>query len=204
MPARARRLRPEPTVGAALFYLKAAAARNHPRAEQLLAQMYLQGWGVPVNNSLAVQYLNASAAQGHRGSYWTLGEFYSYGWVNLPLADKYPQVVAQCGDAYAQAELGLNYEFGRGVPANRKMAIYWLSQAAPHWGQAHYLLDWLRRPDTPHFHSAEELGNYIGAKIGQRIVISGRGRFPGGPCRVGYYQSGHCYATDDPTHTPIR
>jgi TPR repeat protein len=189
---------------AALPYLKASANRNHPRAQQELAQMYLQGWGVPVNNSVAVEYLKSSAAQGHRGSYWTLGEFYSYAWVDLPLADKYLQVAAQCGDVYAQTELGLNYEFGRGVPPNRNTAIYWLSQAAPHFGQAHYILDWLKRPNTPHFQNADQLSAYIGYLLREHIIITGRRpSFPGGPCRVGYFSSGHCYSTDDPTHTPM-
>ena len=41
-------------------------------------------------------------------------------------------VQANLGDASSQAELGLIYYYGRGVPQDYSKAFYWLQQAANH------------------------------------------------------------------------
>jgi TPR repeat protein len=157
---------------AAHRYLSLAAERSHPRAEELMGQMYIFGYGVPVDAETGFQYLSAAAAQGHRGAITDLGFYYSEVSLNLPKANTYFLAGARCGNLDAQAELGLNYEFGRGIERNRQQAIHWLLSAAPHWGQAAYIAEWLQRPDTPHFQNADQLGRYISAKIGKAITIS--------------------------------
>jgi TPR repeat protein len=52
----------EPAVAAALRYLGQATEQRHPRAQQLLGQMYENGYGVRQNLELAVQYFEAAAA----------------------------------------------------------------------------------------------------------------------------------------------
>ena len=53
-------------------------------------------------------------------------------------------VLAERGDANAQARLGYMYEMGRGVPQNYRLAVYWYGRAAQqgHSG-AQYLLSFM-------------------------------------------------------------
>jgi TPR repeat protein len=157
---------------AARRYLSLAAQRSHPRAEELMGQIYIFGYGVQANAETGFQYLSAAAAQGHRGAITDLGFYYSEVSVNLPKANTYFLAAARCGNLDAQAELALNYEFGRGIERNRQQAIRWLLSAAPHWGQAAYIAEWLQKPDTPHFQNADQLGRYIGARTGRAISIA--------------------------------
>jgi TPR repeat protein len=157
---------------AAHQYLGLAAQANHPRAQELMGQIYMFGYGVPVNTQEGFRYMNAAAMQGHRGAISDLGFYYSQITVDLAKADQYFLVAAHCGNIDSQVELAFNYEFGRGVAPNRQQAIYWLSVAAPHWGQAHFVLDWLSRPETPHFQNIDQLSNYISAKLQRAIYLS--------------------------------
>jgi TPR repeat protein len=70
----------------------------------------------------------------------------------------------------AQFALGLSYEFGEGVPRNRRTAIFWLDQVAKQGdGRAKWYADWLSRPDTPQFRNETELGRYVDGKVNQRM-----------------------------------
>lgn len=184
---------------AANHYLALAAQRNHPRAQELLGQSYMFGYGVQPDAQTALRYMTASADQGHRGAITDLGFYYSQVTVDLAKADQYFLVSAKCGSLDAQVELGFNYEFARGVEWNRKQAIYWLMQAAPHFGKAGYAAQWLQDPATPHFQNVDQLSNYISAKINQRIVLSlprNRGPIPGTP---GCYANINPACASDPT-----
>jgi len=147
-----------------------------------------------------LRYFDAAASQGHRGALSDMGFYYSQVDVNLAKADEYFLVAARCGSLDAQVELGFNYEFGRGVAPNRQQAVYWLLQAAPHWGQAGYVAQWLQDPNTPHFQNADQLGNYISAKIRRNIVLSTpRGGPIMGPRCNGFSENqsnGHCNNLD--------
>ncbi len=157
---------------AAFHYLSVAAQHNHPRAQELMGQLYMFGYGRQPDAQAGFRYLNAAAEQGHRGAISDLGFYYSQVAPDLAKADRYFLAAARCGSLDAQVELGFNYEFGRGVPANRAQAIYWLMQAAPHWQQAGYAAQWLGYPNTPHFQNADQLGRYISAKTRQNIILS--------------------------------
>ena len=185
---------------AARHYLGMAAQRNHPRAEELMGQIFIFGYGVPVDTQLGFRYMSAAAAQGHRGAIADLGFYYSLVEVNLAKADQYLLAAARCGNVDAQTELGFNYEFGRGVPRNRQEAIRWLMIAAEHSGQAGYVAQWLEKPDTPYFQNADQLGNYIGAKTHQAFVISRpSGMFAPIPGHPGCYASLAVSCASDPT-----
>lgn len=191
---------------AARYYFTLAARENHPRAEELLGMMDMQGKAGPVDTRDGLRLLTESGQQGHRGANLNLGLYYSDVVRNYPTADRYLLASAECGDVDAEIELALNYEFARGVPWNRKAAIYWLMKAAPSNGLAHLVADFLANPSTPHFQSAGQLGTYIGEQIHQTITLRmPHPRFGVGPCGPGAYgENGHCYQTDDPTHTPVR
>jgi len=166
---------------AAFHYLSVAAQRNHPRAEELMGQMYMFGYGVQQDSKTALRYFNAAAEQGHRGAIMDLGFYYSQVVVDLPAADRYLLAAAQCGSLEAQVELGLNYEFGRGIARNRQQAIHWLLTAAPHWGKAGYIAEWLQDPNTPGFQNIDQLSRYVNYKTGMNIILSTpKPSFPGG------------------------
>ncbi|HLW76575.1 MAG TPA: hypothetical protein VKS01_06305, partial [Bryobacteraceae bacterium] len=65
-------------------YLSLAAGRNHPRARELMGQMYMFGYGVQADANTALRYFNAAAQQGHRGAIADLGFYYSQVAVDLP------------------------------------------------------------------------------------------------------------------------
>jgi tetratricopeptide (TPR) repeat protein len=184
---------------AALRYLSQAADQRHPRAQQLVGQMYENGYGVRPNLDLAVKYFKAAAAQGHRGALAELGFVYSQQGVNLAEADEYMLRAARCGSVDSEVGLGLNYEFGRGVQRNRRTAVYWLSQAAPVSGPAADLLRWLQDPNTPSFQSLDQLAGYINARTGRRVNLSGVRGVPRPGVAPSYCGPGAHHAGGDPT-----
>jgi tetratricopeptide (TPR) repeat protein len=184
---------------AALHYLNQGAEQRHARAQQLLGQMYENGYGVRQNLELAVQYFKAAAAQGHRGALAELGFVYSQQGVNLGEANEYMLRAARCGSVDSEVGLGLNYEFGRGVQRSRKQAVYWLSQAAPTSGPAAELLRWLRDPKTPSFQNLDQLAGYISARSGRRLNLSGVRGMPRPGVAPSYCGPGAHHAGGDPT-----
>lgn len=50
--------------------------------------------------------------------------------VDYDLALQYFRKAANMGDVYSKTQLGLLYEYGRGVPKNLQEAVYWYKQAA--------------------------------------------------------------------------
>ncbi|MGH9799359.1 MAG: tetratricopeptide repeat protein [Blastocatellia bacterium] len=184
----------------AVRYLTAAEQRGHPRAQSLLGIMYRDGEGVRVNDELAFRLTEKAAGQGHRGSLLFMGLYYSYGpivQIDMRRANQYLTVAARCGDVYAQTALGMNYEFGLGVLRNRQTALSWLKLAAPNWGQAQWIAEWLRRPATPHFQNADQLDRYIN----QQVAKYHAGRLPPPKTKTQsdcYHQPRHC----DPWQQP--
>jgi TPR repeat protein len=179
---------------AARQYLGVASQHNHPRAQELMSQIFIFGYGVPIDTLLGFRYLSAAAAQGHRGAIADLGFYYSQVVGDLSRADQYLLAAARCGSVDAQTELGLNYEFGRGVPRDRQQAVHWLLIAAQQSGQAAFVAKWLQKPNTPHFENADQLGTYVGIKIKQSYVIPMR-PIPGTP---GCYASLAASCAEDP------
>jgi TPR repeat protein len=160
----------------ALFILQEAAQRGHPRAQALLGIMYREGKGVAVDAKQAAYWFVKAAAQGHRAAQFALADMYDEG-DGVPKdevkAAKLRHLSACQGFPQAQAALGLSYELGKGVPRNRQAAIYWLDQAAKQGvDEAHWISDWLKRPDTPHFQNELQLAYYISAMVGRWMATS--------------------------------
>jgi TPR repeat protein len=167
--------------GTALQYFQAAARGGDARAQNMLGNMYGSGQGVQRNFAQAAYWYGQSAAQGNRWGEYSLGLIYMQGLGGLPndqaRAARLFQASAEQGLVAAEGELGLAYEFGQGVPRSRQMALYWLDKAAPQWGRAHWIADWLRRPDTPQFQSMGQLDAYINSRVAR---TNGPGRGTGG------------------------
>ena len=192
---------------AAVPYLTSAARRGHPRAQAMLAGLYGNGYGVPRDYQQAVYWNRLAAAQGHPDAMEWLGMAYEHGGgvpVNLSIADQYLDGAARCGIVGAQGELAMNYEFGQGVARNRQMAIYWLTQAAPHWGQAHWLLEWLSKPNTPQFQNIDQLSSYINGQVAGYYAAQLPKNTGPRPGTSGCYESKNPACASDPTSLVYR
>jgi TPR repeat protein len=157
-------------VAEALPVLMQSAKLGNARAQTTLGNMYGDGRGVPKDFKQAMYWYEKGAEQGHRFSQYSLGLGYMIGLGGLPTNDAQAarlfEASAKQGLSDAQTELGVAYEFGFGVPRNRQTAIAWLNQAAQQGdGRAHWIADWLRRPDTPQFKDMVQLDNYINAVV---------------------------------------
>jgi TPR repeat protein len=165
----------------ALPLLLESAKRGNSRAQALLGNMYGDGRGVPQDFGQAMEWYRKAAEQGHRFAQYSLGLGYMTGLGGLPEDDakaaRLYDASARQGLPEAQAELGIAYEFGFGVPRNRQTAIYWLDQAARQGhGRARWIVEWLRRADTPNFANMVKLDNYINGIViteNNRKALSG-------------------------------
>jgi TPR repeat protein len=186
--------------GTAIQYFLAAARRGDARAQNMLGNIYGDGDGVQRNFAQAAYWYGQSAAQGNRFGEYSLGLIYMQGLGGLPneqaRAARLFQASAEQGLVAAEAQLGLAYEFGQGVPRSRRMALYWLDKAAPQWGRAHWIADWLRRPDTPQFQNLEQLDAYINSTVAR---VNGPGRRVGGAPGIPHnVWNGHGYGPANP------
>jgi TPR repeat protein len=144
-----------------------SARLGHPKAQAAVAHVYFTGsYGVRTDLRQAAYWNGLAAAQGHRGAQYNLGGMYTDGLgglpVNLQKAASLFEASARQGYAPSQQALGICYEFGEGVPRNRRNAIYWLDSAAAQGDDAAGVtLSWLKQPNTPNFQSEKQLGDYI-------------------------------------------
>ncbi len=104
-------------------------------AQSYLGRMYLNGQGVPKNDSQAVDWFRKAAKQGDPGAMSYLGKMYYTGDIveveqdYSQAADFFRKAAAQ-GDAPAQFMLGFMYEKGKGVPKNDNQAFGLYRKAA--------------------------------------------------------------------------
>jgi hypothetical protein len=119
---------------AALAVIRPLAEGGDVDAQTLLGQLYLDGTGVPANDSLAWSWFNRAAKAGHAEAQYRLAELYWNG-TGVPRneaeAVKWYEAAADQGHEDAQLELGLIYRDGpRQVPASPSKAHHYLTLAA--------------------------------------------------------------------------
>lgn len=158
------------------------ATRGDSRAQAMLGNIHHYGKGTPVDEAKAFYWYDLAARQGNRQGLFYLGEMYWEGWPGTPKdytrAAALMEAAALKGLKEAQTALGFMYEFGQGVPRNRKIAIHWMTIAAKQGdGGGGWIAEWLRNPNTPHFANGDQLGNYINAKITAWTTQYGGGDF---------------------------
>jgi TPR repeat protein len=163
-------------------FLLQAAKEGNARAQATLGNMYSEGDGVRRDDRAAAHWYSLAAAQGHRAAQYNLGSMYYDGAGGLPQSDaKGLQLYlasARQGFGAAQETLGIAYEFGIGAPRNRATAIYWLQHAAAQGdGRAQWVADWLKRPNTPHFKTLQQLNAYINSQVARYFEGGGSGTF---------------------------
>lgn len=124
---------PSDTSAAGVQYLRTLAGQGDANAQWLLADMYVNGRGVPQNYATARQWYERAAAQGDAEAQYDLGVLYFLGWgvpEDYAMAGKWYERAAIQGHARAQYFLGMLYLFGWGVPMDRAKAARWYEQAA--------------------------------------------------------------------------
>ncbi len=114
-------------------WYRKAAGQGHAEAQFRLSLMYIYGYGVDANRTLARHWLERAAEQGHRDSQQNLGFMYRAGRGvdrdDAKAAYWYRQAAEQ-GSREAQAVLGVMYAKGEGLPKDLTRAQKWLERAA--------------------------------------------------------------------------
>lgn len=125
-------LPPDPARAAEWY--RRAADKGHPGAQFNLANMYLDGLGVPKDAGEAVAWYRKAADQGDTLAQFSLGSIYDTGAGRVPRhnasAALWYRRAADRGLATAQYRLGMMHLHGRGVPRDSAQAVAWLRKAA--------------------------------------------------------------------------
>ena len=105
------------------------------RSHYFLGWMYQFGYGVPQNDRNAFLHFYKAAMGGHVPSQTKVGYFYDrgIGTAQKPddeIANGWYKTAANSGDEQAQYNLGLQFEFGRGLELNLVEAANWYEKAA--------------------------------------------------------------------------
>ena len=111
----------------ALEQLRPLAREGNPDANNLLGQMYENGWGVEADEEEAARLYRIGANQGHLDSVTSLR-----GLQNKAFAVEYSQLLplAEAGNSEAQNRVGEMLEFGQGVDRDKQSAFEWYQRAA--------------------------------------------------------------------------
>ena len=102
-------------------------------AQFCVGRLYANGFGVAMNDDLALQWYGRAAEQGHSEAQYSLGLMNSNGWgvaMNNEAAANWYQMAAEQGFVAAQTSLAKLYENGRGVELNFVEAYTWFQIAA--------------------------------------------------------------------------
>lgn len=98
-----------------------------------LGQLYGNGFGVAMDDALAIKWYSAASEQGHAEASYRLGVMYQNGW-GVPQSDaemmRYFELAANGGFTEAHRSLGDLYMNGFGVDANPVLALQWFTTAA--------------------------------------------------------------------------
>jgi TPR repeat protein len=109
------------------------AEEGNAGAQFCVGRLYANGFGVDMNDDLALQWYGSAAEQGHGEAQYSLGLMHSNGWgvaMNDEEAAKWYLMAAKDGFAQAQISLAKLYQNGRGVEQNFAEAYTWFYIAA--------------------------------------------------------------------------
>ena len=125
-------LLPDAATEAARWY-RLAAEQNHPAAQDRLADLYMTGCGVLLNDAEAFQWYARTANQTYAMAQCNLAYMHTQG-LGVPSDDVqattlYLKAAAQ-GEGRAYFNLGLRYAAGLGASVNRVQACAWMANAA--------------------------------------------------------------------------
>ncbi|MDA0706678.1 MAG: tetratricopeptide repeat protein [Proteobacteria bacterium] len=108
------------------------ADAGDPAAQFCVGRLYANGFGVTMDDALALQWYGAAAAQGHSEAQFNLAVFTENGWgvaMDSVEATKWYRLAAGQGFVQAQSTLAKNFQFGRGVDKDFVEAYKWYAVA---------------------------------------------------------------------------
>ena len=113
--------------------ISALANQGNPKAETIIGLKYLDGDGVPVNETEAAKWLSRAAQKGEPVAEYRLGTLFERGRgvpADAAKAMHWYQLAAQAGNRKAMHNLAVAYAQGTGVPKDFAEAARWFSKAA--------------------------------------------------------------------------
>lgn len=113
--------------------LEIAVYKGDAASAILLAECYLNGWGVPENPERAVELFIDHPLNKNKKSPYLLGRCYFYGKgveKDLYKAAEYFRVAAELGHSNSKDYLGDGYYYGYGLPVDYYEAARWYKDAA--------------------------------------------------------------------------
>ena len=110
-----------------------AADSGDPRAQFCVGRLYANGFGVAMDDALALKWYGLAAEQGYAEAQFNLGVMNANGW-GVPMDDaaaaKWFRLAAEQGFVQAQTSLASICHSGRGVEQNFVEAYMWFAIAA--------------------------------------------------------------------------
>ena len=104
------------------------AEEGNAEAQFCVGRLYANGFGVAMNDELALQWYGRAAEQGHSEAQFSLGLMHANGW-GVPMNDEaavnWYRMAAEQGYVEAQTNLAKSYQKGRGVEQNFVEAYTW-------------------------------------------------------------------------------
>ncbi|MCF7920574.1 MAG: HNH endonuclease [Candidatus Cloacimonetes bacterium] len=118
----------------ALKWYKSSAEQGDADAQFSLGNCIYHGFGIIKDNNMAVKWFRLAAEQGQEEAQSKLEQYYKKNRESNDLdqeeAAKWYRSAAEKGDVDAKFNLGVCYEFGRGVNQDYKEAVKWYRSAA--------------------------------------------------------------------------
>jgi TPR repeat protein len=113
------------------------AEQNDSKAQNMLAHLFYNGWGVNKDYAQSARWFHASASQGNPDSQWKLGRYFLLNGrgvqMDVAAALLWIEKAAEQGLAEAQGYAGFIYWVTGpvyGLPENREKGWYWTKKAA--------------------------------------------------------------------------
>ena len=108
------------------------AEQGDATAQFCVARLYANGFGVAMDDALALKWYGLAAEQGHSEAQYCLGVMHSNGWgvdMNDQAAANWYLRAADQGFVQAQTGLAKLFQKGRGVEQDAMQAYYWYAIA---------------------------------------------------------------------------
>jgi len=117
----------------ALTECQPLAEEGNIEAQFCVGRLYANGFGVAMDDALALKWYGLAAAGGHAEAQYNLGVMHANGWGvqmnDVPAAGFY-LLAAEQGFAPAQTALGFSFKHGAGVEKSLVKAFTWFDIAA--------------------------------------------------------------------------
>ena len=117
----------------ARYWASLAAEQGDALGQSSLGVIYEDGYGVPADNSTAIEWYRKAAAQDDARAQAMIGRMYYWGQgvdEDNERAFHWASLAADQGDAWGQYIIGLIYDEGNGIAEDKSKAFKWFEKAA--------------------------------------------------------------------------